>query len=70
MKALDSAYNQHAPEVYVYGRAPNVPARDVASALALLQAAIRAAIDSFGETIPVRIETTATFARRDDSGQA
>ena len=35
---------------------------------ALLQAAIRAAIDGFGETIPVRIETIATFARRDHSG--
>jgi SAM-dependent methyltransferase len=113
MKALDSAYKQHAPEVYVYGRAPNVPAGDVASTLALprgafaaaetktyvwerhvtaaewagfagtisdhkrlpaerlalLQAAIHVAIDSFGETIPVRIETTATFAQRDDSGQ-
>jgi len=36
--------------------------------LALLQAAIRAAIDGFGDTILVRIETMAAFSRRDDSG--
>jgi SAM-dependent methyltransferase len=36
--------------------------------LALPQAAIRAAIDGFGDTILVRIETMAAFSRRDDSG--
>jgi hypothetical protein len=32
--------------------------------LALLQAAIRAAIERFGETITVRVVTTAHFTRR------
>jgi hypothetical protein len=39
-----------------------------AEGLALLQAPIRAAMEPFGETILVRIETMATFLRRDDSG--
>jgi hypothetical protein len=34
--------------------------------LACLQAAIRQTIDGFGETIPVRVETTATFGPRDE----
>ncbi len=121
MQALDIPYKQHAPEVYVYGRAPTswietkatctsedlkyvdplplegpfaaaeaktyVRERRVTGAewaafagtisdhkrlpaerLALLQAAVRAAIERFGDTILVRIETMATFSRRDDSG--
>jgi len=105
MQALDGAYAKHAPEVFRYGRVPDVPAVDPypseppmspfepktyhwerrasgaewaafagtisdhrrlpAERLALLQGAIRKAIEGFGETIPVRIVTYASFARRD-----
>jgi SAM-dependent methyltransferase len=112
MAALDPVYREHAPEVYVYGRAPTtwpdgsvlkyadplplegpfaaVEAKKYlwerrvtgadwaafagtisdhkrlpAERLGRLQAEIRQTLERFGETIPVRIETMATFARRD-----
>jgi SAM-dependent methyltransferase len=103
MQALDVAYQQHAPDTYVYGRVPTnmdppplegpfspdeaktyhwerrVTGADWAAfvatisdhqrlppeRLALLQAAIRAAVERFGETILVRMFTYAHFARRE-----
>jgi len=112
MEALDPVYRAHAPEVYVYGRAPTswpdgsalkyadpiplegpfvaieakkyVWERRVTGAdwaafagtisdhkrlpgerLASLKTAIRETIERFGETILVRIETMATFSRRE-----